>query len=117
MNFTLVRSRSAVVTSRCCASSSSSSSKKVGENPVNPVTVSRKRFEAKRGVSLKENLNKLLVIANADIKEYGDFIKELDEIHKKEVNTFFDKVKAGPSASSTSSEEEGEGENIFVSKD
>jgi hypothetical protein len=107
MNFTLVRSRSAVVTSRCCASK---------KNETNPVTVSRKRFEAKRGVSLKENLNKLLVIANADIKEYGDFIKDLDEIHKKEVNTFIDKVKAGgPSSSSSSSEDEGE--NIFVSKE
>ena len=110
MNFTIVRSRSAVVTPRCCAS------KKNETNQVNPVTVSRKRFEAKRGASLKENLNKLLVIANADIKEYGDFIKELDEIHKKEVNVFIDKVKTGGPASSTSSPED-EGENIFVSKE
>jgi hypothetical protein len=108
MNFTLVRSRSAVVTSRCCASKKSET---------NPVSVSRKRFEAKRGVSLKENLNKLLVIANADIKEYGDFFKELDEIHKKEVNAFIDKVKAGGSSPASSSSSEDEGENIFVSKE
>jgi hypothetical protein len=60
---------------------SSSSEKK----PPNPVQKARKTFEKKRGDSLKENVNKLILIANKDIKEYGDFIKELDEIHKKEL--------------------------------
>ena len=74
----------------------------------NPVQKARKIFEKKRGDSLKENVNKLVAIANKDIKEYGDFIKELDEIHKKE-------LKKDKKPTNTDSMDES-GENIFLEK-
>lgn len=55
-------------------------------SPKNNIVAARKLFESKRLVSLKENVNKLILIATADTKEISDFIKELDELHKKELN-------------------------------
>lgn len=55
-------------------------------SPKNNIVAARKLFESKRLVSLKENVNKLILIATSDTKEISDFIKELDELHKKELN-------------------------------
>ena len=55
-------------------------------SPKNHIVAARKLFESKRLVSLKENVNKLILIATADTKEISDFVKELDELHKKELN-------------------------------
>lgn len=104
----VMMTRSPALVTKCC------SSKNLKETPV---TVARKRFEAKRGVSLKENLNKLLVIATADIKEYGDFVKELDDIHRKEVKELFNKAKSSVVGDSAESVAEEEGENIFVDRE
>jgi len=60
--------------------------------PKNHIVAARKLFESKRLVSLKENVNKLILIATADTKEISDFVKELDELHKKELN--YNKKKA-----------------------
>ncbi len=76
----------------------------------NPVQKARKVFEKKRGDSLKENVNKLIAIANKDIKEYGDFIKELDEIHKKELKK--DKKKT----TTETIESVDDSDNIFLEK-
>lgn len=65
---------------RCIASSVPEKPKKA-----NPIVDARKAFEKKRLVSVKENFNKLVMIASSDVKELGDFIKELDEIHRKEL--------------------------------
>ncbi len=52
----------------------------------NVIQVAKRRFEKKRFVSLKENFNKLVAIATADTKELQEFLVELDELHKKELN-------------------------------
>lgn len=85
----------------------------------NPVTTSRKAFEAKRVKTAKENLNKVLIIANTDIRECNEFIKELDTLHKQQFQTLWDKVKANVSQSSnevdeTSLKTEEANNNIFV---
>lgn len=76
------------------------------------VTVARKAFEKKRAKSVKENFNKLLVVANSDVKEIGDFLKELDEIHKKEMSVLFDKVKTKVNVQEE--DEENDDTNIFA---
>lgn len=70
-----------------------------------PINEARKAFEKRRLVSLKENFSKLVMIATADGKELSDFAKELDELHKKEFSTLFE--KAVPQGAKTS-------ENIFL---
>ena len=80
----------------------------------NPVQKARKAFEKNRGDSLKENVNKLIAIANKDIKEYGDFIKELDEIHKKELKK--DKKPANASAAESIESIDDSSDNIFLDK-
>lgn len=70
-----------------------------------PIQESRKAFEKRRLVSLKENFSKLVMIASADAKELTDFAKELDELHKKEFSAFFDKVPIAQAK---------EPENIFL---
>ena len=89
------------------------------EKKINPVSVTRKNFEKTRSESLKENFNKLIVIASSDIKEYSDFFKELDEIHKKELSQFADNLKQNfsKSNSSSSSVKVIDEENIFVDKE
>ena len=84
-------------------------SKRPKENPINS---SRKAFEKKRNLTLKENVNVLLKIANIDIKEYGDFIKELDELHKNELSKVFKKQQSFDEASISLGEAINE-ENIF----
>lgn len=84
----------------------------------NPITVVRKAFEKKRAVNAKDNLNKLLIVADSDLKEYANFFKELDEIHRKEFATLHDKVVAPFRKGSESSEEKTDDddtndENIF----
>jgi alanyl-tRNA synthetase len=88
------------------------------EKKVNPVNVIRKNFEKIRSESLKDNFNKLMVIAASDIKEYSDFFKELDEIHKKELSQLADNLKEQFSNSNPSSPVKViDDENIFVDKD
>lgn len=60
----------------------------------NAITIARKAFEKKRAVNAKENLNKVLLVADTDLKEYYNFFKELEEIHRKEFLTLHDKVVA-----------------------
>lgn len=66
----------------------------------NRIADARKAFEKRRLVSVKENFNKLVMIATSDVKELTDFLKEIDEAHKQELMP-----KSGPSPDS--------GENIF----
>lgn len=75
-----------------------------------PIVRARKAFESKRMVSLKENLNKIVAIATADVKELTDFVKELDDLHKKELMP--NKYKT--SETSAVEEEDQSDENIFV---
>lgn len=82
-----------------------------GKKVDTPIVNARKAFEAKRMSSLKENFNKMVAIANADAKELVDFVKELDELHKKELM---------PSSTSTSGKVDPEAdsdENIFLNQD
>lgn len=72
-----------------------------------PILRARKAFETKRMVSLKENLNKIVAIATADVKELTDFVKELDELHKKEL------MPSKYSKAEDTSEDQTD-ENIFV---
>lgn len=92
----------------CCLKLKCSSQKQE-----NPVTVARKAFENKRSKTAKENLNKLLFVANSDAKEIGDFLKELDELHKKELSTLFDKVKSKVNVPADE-DNDAEDSNIFV---
>ena len=81
----------------------------------NPITVARKAFEKKRSNTVKKNFNKLLFVANTDAKEVGDFFKELDEIHKKELSMLFDKFKS--KTITTKEDDNGdEDSNIFIKK-
>lgn len=76
----------------------------------NPINASRKAFEKKRTITLKENVNTLLKIANLDIQEAGDFIKELDELHKQTLKKVFKKKDKEEFESLTVINED---ENIF----
>jgi len=89
------------------------------EKTETPISISRKQFEKKRSESLKDNVNKLLAIASNDVKEYSAFFKELDEIHKKELEQFADKLKDKFSKSTKSNVTvvEVDDENIFIDKD
>jgi hypothetical protein len=40
----------------------------------------------KRNISIKENMNLLIEIGTREFKEVNEFIKELDEAHKKSFN-------------------------------
>jgi hypothetical protein len=79
------------------------------KKPDNPVVAARKAFEKRRMTSVKENFNKLVVIATADAKEVTDFLKELDEIHKKALMP-----KSELMATSSNSSGEGEEDNTFL---
>jgi alanyl-tRNA synthetase len=83
----------------------------------NPISSARKAFEKKRTASLKENVNNLLSIANSDIKEYSGFIKELDDLHKKEFQQVFDSLKTRLNKNNADLKESSDEENIFVDKD
>lgn len=89
------------------------SAKKTNETPIN---VARKNFEKKRVSSLKENFNTLLSIANSDVKQYTEFLKEIDELHKKELKQFVDKVKPRD-VTSSDLKETSEEDNIFLDKE
>lgn len=58
-----------------------------GEKPskYNKIAETRKTFEKRRLVAMKENFNKLVMIATAETKELGDFLKDLDAVHKSEL--------------------------------
>ena len=77
------------------------------KKPDTPVVTARKAFEKKRMVSLKDNINKLVAIANADTKEVTDFLKELDQLHKKEL------MPASSDTRSNDSDADSD-ENIFI---
>lgn len=76
----------------------------------------RKKVEAKRTITLKENLNKITTVATADMKFVSDTLKELDAIHK----SMFEKyTKSSPTTTDTMesmTEEESTNENIFLEK-
>lgn len=57
------------------------------ESKQQPVAGLRKKLEEKRKVSLKENLNKLSIVATEDFKFVSETVQELDKIHKE----WFDK--------------------------
>ena len=80
----------------------------------NPITNARKAFEKKRNVTLKQNVNTLLNIANSDLKECSVFLKQLDTLHKAEVDKIFKKMKPDTEEESTALVvEEADDENIF----
>lgn len=74
--------------------------------PEKPLRAARLAFEKKRTESVKKNLSDLLVIATADVKEYTEFLKEIDLLHRKEFEKFIPKKEQKVS-------EEVEEENIF----
>ena len=78
------------------------------QKPQNNITVARKAFESRRFISVKENFNKLVLIATSDTKEISDFMKELDLLHKKH----FEKTPTTPTTSTT--DESSSDENIFL---
>jgi len=107
MNSLLIKNSRVMVKPQCSS-----------EKKTNPISVSRKNFEKTRSESLKENFNKLMVIASSDLKEYSDFFKELDEIHKKELGQLADNLKEQFSKSNSSSAVKViDDENIFVERD
>lgn len=74
----------------------------------NKIVDARRSFEKRRLVSVKENFNKLVMIATADVKELSDFLKELDDAHKRE-------LMQKPSASTESRDDSGDSsENVFL---
>jgi len=100
-------------TVRCVAKASSN-------KPEHPITIARKSFEAKRSITLKENFNKLALLATADTKEISDFIKVIDELHRKEFEELRSKAsqlftKKNTTTSSRSGVETDDEENIFLS--
>ena len=68
----------------------------------------------KRNASIKENLNKLIAIGTADLKECYDLAVELDNAHKEALNFGKDKKDTKPVESSDS---DGNDENIFLKQD
>lgn len=89
-------------------------------NNKNGINEARKKFEKERNVTLKENLNKVLAIGNNEVKEVGGFLKELDELHKKQLKDVFGSWgKKGSSSSPISikaAEEDARDDNIFADK-
>lgn len=77
----------------------------------NILNVSRKEFETKRLSQIKENFNKFLTIGSSELKEYSDFFKELDKIHKDTVDEL--KKEYGWTKETTMSLDSIE-ENIFI---
>ena len=61
------------------------------ESKPNNVNVFRKNVEEKRKVILKENLNKLTLVATEDFKFVSETFTELDKMHKE----WFDKAFKG----------------------
>jgi hypothetical protein len=79
--------------------------------PVNPVTALRKRFETMRIARLKENFSKVANIGSTDLKDFSDFVKELDQIHKDE----FSKTKTSLTTENLVGSDDAD-ENIFKEK-
>lgn len=63
----------------------------------------------KRNASIKENINKLIAIANNDVKEFNELIKEFDVEHKKALKM---KSESGTESGGETSDDE----NIFIDK-
>lgn len=86
----------------------------------NPINLAKKRFDNKRNVVLKDNLNKIVSIGNAELKDLNEFMKELDLLHRKEINDWFNKKDVSVSRSHVAevvgSDDDENDENIFVSK-
>lgn len=75
-----------------------------------PMASLRKKAEATRSSLLKDNLNKLGVIATADLKFIQEIAKELDTVHKEWFEEQNQKRSSAP-------QEESKGDdNIFASK-
>lgn len=80
-----------------------------------PASVLRKKIEAKRSTQLKENFNKLTMIATADTKFLTDTLTELDVLHKG----FFEKYMKPQNVPSDVNDDDisvVDDENIFLSK-
>lgn len=83
----MMLNRARCVQARCDASR---------KDAVNPVVAARKRFEKKRSSVLKDNFNKIVLIGTAEIADVKEFLVELDQIHKKEVEGWFNKDPKQP---------------------
>lgn len=69
----------------------------------------------KRNSTIKENINKLIAIANNDIHEFNELIKEFDMEHKKALK--FEKCNStATSSGSESDDDEPHEENVFIKK-
>lgn len=88
---------------RCVAASDDAS---------NSINEARKRFQKERQVTIKDNFNKVLGIANVEVKEVGGFLKELDQLHKDILGSWGGKK----SASTVAKEEDARDDNIFADK-
>lgn len=77
----------------------------------NKVSIFRKKVETKRSTMLKDNINKLTLIASADTKFLSDTFTELDVMHKKFFEDTFGSKKTTVSEETVVSTEEDT--NIF----
>lgn len=85
------------------AEQTSAQTKKV----VTPMTHLRNKVEKQRMATLRENMNKLSIIAGADVKFLYDTFVELDLIHKK----LFDYKEV------SSNNKDEDDDNIFIKKE
>ena len=58
-----------------------------------------KAFRIKRVQTIKENLNKFIMLGSSDIKEVSDHIKELDLLHKEAIEGLMSRKTAKTSTS------------------
>lgn len=85
-----------------------------------PISVLRKKLEAKRSSILKDNFNKLTMIATIDTKFFTETLTELDILHKdffeKQMKKDVSDVSGVSGVSSESDVESGESDddNIFL---
>lgn len=62
----------------------------------NKMSVLRKKVETQRSSVIKENLNKLAIIASADVKFLQDTFSEINKIHRDWFDEKFEKNKNKP---------------------
>lgn len=74
------------------------------------VSVFRKNIEEKRKVALKENLNKLTLVATEDFKFVSETFTELDKMHK----AWFDKAFKGNAVNDISDVNDKNEINVFL---
>lgn len=77
----------------------------------------RKEFEKKRSAQIKDNFNKIVVIGNAEIKEYKDLFTKLDTEHREYFKNMFNKDNKDKDKNNTlmsSDDEEEDVVNVFI---